>query len=80
MLGAWFALQVFGGFSTPSEQGGVAYWAHAGGFVGGLVLSLPLWLARGGPAFWSRNKGTPPHPETVYPVSRTSIPVVGRRR
>ncbi len=80
VLGVWFGLQVFGGYNTPSEAGGVAYWAHAGGFVGGIVLTLPVWLARGGPAFWSRNFGAPPHPETVYPESRTRIPAVIRRR
>jgi membrane associated rhomboid family serine protease len=80
VLGLWFALQVFGGWTTPSDQGGVAYWAHAGGFVGGLVLMLPVWLARGGPGFWSRTHGQPPHPGTVYPPSRTAIPVVVRRR
>jgi membrane associated rhomboid family serine protease len=80
VLGIWFVLQVFGGFSTPSDEGGVAYWAHAGGFLGGIALTLPLWLMRGGPRFWSRTHGAPPHPETVYPTSRTSIPVVIRRR
>lgn len=78
VLGVWFALQVFGGFSTPSDQGGVAYWAHAGGFAGGLLLTVPLWLARGGPAFWGRTRGVPPHPPTAY--ARSRIPVVHRRR
>ena len=35
MLGLWFGMQLFGGFSTPGDGGGVAYWAHAGGFVAG---------------------------------------------
>lgn len=78
VLGVWFALQVFGGFSTPSDQGGVAYWAHAGGFAGGLLLTVPLWLSRGGPAFWGRTRGVPPHPPTAY--ARSRIPVVHRRR
>ena len=51
MLGIWFALQVFGGVGTPVEGGGVAYWAHAGGFLAGVVLAAPLWLRRGGPGF-----------------------------
>jgi membrane associated rhomboid family serine protease len=80
MLGLWFGLQIVGGLNTPSDAGGVAYWAHAGGFVAGLVLAAPVWLARGGPAFWSRTHGAPPHPEARYPLARTSIPAVRRRR
>jgi len=37
MLGYWFFLQVVSGF-LPSEEGGVAFLAHAGGFVSGMVL------------------------------------------
>jgi membrane associated rhomboid family serine protease len=80
MLGLWFGLQIVGGLNTPSDAGGVAYWAHAGGFVAGIVLALPAWLARGGPGFWSRTHGTPPHPEARYPLVPTSIPGVRRRR
>lgn len=32
MLGVWFALQVFSGVAVDTSGGGVAYWAHAGGF------------------------------------------------
>ena len=78
MLGIWFALQVFGGFSTPAEGGGVAFWAHAGGFIAGIVLTLPVWLRRGGAGFWNRTHGQPPHPEITY--RRSSIPPVRRRR
>ncbi|WP_413876042.1 rhomboid family intramembrane serine protease [Albidovulum sp.] len=78
MLGFWFALQIFGGVGTSIEGGGVAYWAHAGGFLAGLALALPLWLRRGGPAFWDRTHGRPPHPEVDYTASR--VPTVRRRR
>lgn len=78
MLGLWFALQLFNGVGSDPLTGGVAYWAHAGGFVIGLVLALPLWLRRGGPAFWARTHGHPPHPEATYALSR--IPQVTRRR
>jgi membrane associated rhomboid family serine protease len=37
MLGYWFFLQVIGG-GLASSEGGVAFWAHAGGFVAGAVL------------------------------------------
>ncbi len=39
MLGYWFALQVIGGLpAIGSASGGVAFWAHVGGFVAGVVL------------------------------------------
>lgn len=41
MLGYWFVLQLAGGF-MPHEGGGVAFWAHVGGFLGGILL-LPLF-------------------------------------
>jgi membrane associated rhomboid family serine protease len=37
MLGYWFLLQLFGG-SMAQGEGGVAFWAHVGGFVAGAVL------------------------------------------
>jgi len=39
MLGYWFLLQILGGLpKLGSEGGGVAFWAHVGGFVAGVVL------------------------------------------
>ena len=38
VLGLWFVLQVFNGAVTPTDGGGVAYLAHIGGFVAGLLL------------------------------------------
>jgi membrane associated rhomboid family serine protease len=39
MLGYWFLLQLVGGaFSLASKGGGVAFWAHVGGFAAGAVL------------------------------------------
>jgi len=48
-----------------------------GGFAAGLVLTLPLWLKRGGKSFWSRTHGHPPHPEHAYSPSR--IPKIPRK-
>ena len=78
MLGLWFALQVFNGIATPTEGGGVAYWAHAGGFIVGVILCLPFWLKRGGAEFWARTDGHPPHPEATY--GRSSIPRISRNK
>ncbi|WP_135501420.1 rhomboid family intramembrane serine protease [Roseovarius aestuariivivens] len=79
MLGLWFLFQLFGGAGADPDTGGVAYWAHAGGFIAGIVLTLPLFLARGGPRFWSRTEGHPPHPETKYRYARSHIPKVTRK-
>ncbi|MGA9115952.1 MAG: rhomboid family intramembrane serine protease [Bacteroidota bacterium] len=42
-LGLWFVLQFIQGTLTPAGEGGIAWWAHAGGFASGAVL-LPLFL------------------------------------
>ena len=44
-LGLWFAIQIFSGlFSLAGSQGGggVAWWAHAAGFVAGMLF-IPLF-------------------------------------
>ncbi len=51
MLGYWFLLQLVSGVGALDRTGGgVAFWAHVGGFVAGLVLVLlfrkPELLAR----------------------------------
>ena len=46
MLGYWFLLQVLGGIpSLQGAGGGVAFWAHVGGFAAGIAL-LPLFRVR----------------------------------
>lgn len=50
MLGYWFFIQLAGGFPTLySGEGGVAFWAHIGGFLAGVLLaglmSRPDYLA-----------------------------------
>ncbi len=43
VLGFWFIMQLFSGVVTiGGEGGGVAFWAHIGGFVAGLGLILLL--------------------------------------
>ncbi len=76
MLAVWFAIQLVSGYAMHGGEAGVAYWAHAGGFVAGLVLALPVFLRRGGPRFWSRTHGHPPHRPVVYAPTR--IPPVRR--
>ncbi|MFW2541405.1 rhomboid family intramembrane serine protease [Primorskyibacter sp. 2E107] len=79
VLALWFGMQLFGGFGSPAGAGGIAYWAHAGGFAIGVALTLPLWLRLGGPLFWQRTHGHPPHPVARYANSTTRIPRIPRR-
>lgn len=37
-LGLWFGMQLLSSLQPQAEGGGVAFWAHIGGFVAGLVL------------------------------------------
>lgn len=76
MLILWFGMQFFGGIASDPNGAGVAYWAHAGGFMAGFVLIIPVWLRRGGAQFWRRTDGHPPHPEATYDLSR--IPKIRR--
>jgi membrane associated rhomboid family serine protease len=42
MLGYWFLLQLLSAGVQSPEGGGVAFWAHIGGFVAGLLLIVPF--------------------------------------
>jgi len=80
MLCLWFGFQLVAGVADQAAGGGVAYWAHAGGFVVGFVLCIPLWTNRGGTKFWRQTEGHPPHPETQYGFQKTNVPKVRRKR
>ena len=66
VLGVWFALQLFSGLATPTAgEGGVAVWAHIGGFIAGMPLILIFkrrWVEvmekpRSPPFFIERRRG-----------------------
>ncbi len=76
VLGVWFGLQLLNSLGGAAD--GVAYWAHAGGFIAGVGLIMPHFLRLGGLGFWRHTHGRPPHPEIDYVPSR--VPVVPRRR
>lgn len=83
MLGLWFGLQLVSGLSMDLVGGGVAYWAHAGGFIAGVVLAAPIWMRLGGQGFWAEFAGKPPHDEVEYrvvPRARSPIPKVHKVR
>ncbi len=43
VLGFWIVVQIVNGVFTPAEEmGGVAWFAHIGGFVAGLLMVMPL--------------------------------------
>jgi membrane associated rhomboid family serine protease len=46
----WFVLQLVDGFAslglTDDAAGGIAFFAHIGGFVAGMLLALPLRFMR----------------------------------
>jgi membrane associated rhomboid family serine protease len=49
VLGFWIVIQLISGFgsiATTAETGGVAYLAHVGGFVAGLLLVKPMTIGR----------------------------------
>lgn len=73
----WFGMQLIGGVGSDPNGGGVAYWAHAGGFLAGIILTLPTFLRLGGTRFWHENQFHPPHPEAQY--SYTQVPRIRRK-
>lgn len=50
VIGFWFVLQLASGVASVdpamAQAGGVAYFAHIGGFAAGMLLTIPVW-ARG---------------------------------
>jgi len=48
-LGIWFLLQFLNAAGTSAQGGGIAWWAHIGGFVSGIILlKIFLMLPEGG--------------------------------
>jgi membrane associated rhomboid family serine protease len=54
VLGFWFAMQLLSSLLTAPGSGGVAFGAHVGGFVAGMLL-IPLFKARRVPLFGRRS-------------------------
>jgi membrane associated rhomboid family serine protease len=81
VLGFWFAGQILSGVTTPtSDEGGVAFWAHVGGFVAGAVLIF-VFKRRGVPVMQPAH--TTPFAVTSPAATvrrRGSVPEAGDRR
>jgi rhomboid family protein len=61
VLGFWFGLQLLNGvaaFDAETAQGGVAFFAHIGGFVFGLVVGLLLRIVGVGTRWRGRSAGS----------------------
>lgn len=70
VLGIWFAVQVMSGAATAAGGGGVAFWAHVGGFVAGAAL-IPLFKFGQVPLFQGAHS---------RPFEATSAREIGRGR
>jgi membrane associated rhomboid family serine protease len=70
VLGFWFLLQLIDGVAslglTAEAAGGIAFWAHIGGFVAGAALALPLRFVR-------PDRGPLPMP-TAAPAAAVTAP------
>ena len=54
VLGFWFLLQLLSGSLSDIDAGGVAFWAHVGGFVAGMAL-VPIFKRRDVALFQQRS-------------------------
>ncbi|HEU5439268.1 MAG TPA: rhomboid family intramembrane serine protease [Ktedonobacterales bacterium] len=63
VIGVWFVLQLVSGLGSLGavQQGGVAYFAHIGGFVAGLVIALLLRRILKSPAYQTTYPAWPAH-------------------
>lgn len=58
VLGFWIVVQFANAFLADPEQGGVAWWAHIGGFLAGMAL-IPIFKRRGVKLFEGRTRSGP---------------------
>jgi membrane associated rhomboid family serine protease len=74
-LGYWLLIQLFSAGFTPRNVGGIAFWAHIGGFVAGLIfVKIFDWIPRTG-----LNQGLRQYTERrttprLQPISPQKIP------
>jgi len=70
-LGIWFVLQILNAAAVRAGMGGIAWWAHVGGFVFGIVLlKLFLRMPQDGLTRWiqsAASKHRTPHLQVIRP-------------
>lgn len=71
LLGIWIGFQVFSGVASDTSGGGVAFWAHVGGFVAGMALVHLFRQKDPAPALDSY---VSPGREPAKPTGRSRIP------
>lgn len=76
VLGLWFLTQVLSGAMVSIDQGGVAFWAHVGGFLAGVAL-IPLFKESGVELF-SAQRSKPFATMPASALRRGSVPSVPR--
>lgn len=82
LLGLWFAMQLISGLEQARGRPGVAFWAHVGGFVAGMILVI--LLRRHGASLLQPQRSTvfataPPAAfARARRASRGSVPSAGR--
>ena len=80
VLGLWMGLQVVSAYlDTGAEGGGVAWWAHIGGFVAGCILVIPF-RRRDVPLFERGGRRVPAATVINRLRSGGSVPQTRRRR
>jgi len=83
LLGLWFALQLVSGLARGPGTPGVAFWAHVGGFVSGVILIMLLRPSRVALLQPPRSRVFATVPPSAYAIRRTlhrgSVPSAGRR-
>ncbi len=77
VLGFWFVLQFIQSALSSGQVGGVAYWAHIGGFIAGMVLIIPF-RNKAFPLLAGLRRGT--SHSTGTPKTRRRGPRAGSRR
>ena len=60
VLGVWFVFQLVMGGGAIDDEGGIAYWAHVGGFLAGMALLL--LFRRRGVKMWDTRRPVSPKP------------------
>ena len=77
-LGIWFVIQFLGASGADGAAGGIAWWAHVGGFIAGIVLLYGIGrLPATGMSQRLKSAGTKKHThhlQVIHPLPRPDTP------